>query len=276
MDLPYILCVFVLSVLFLSDFVVLSCVAAIPSCPARSVAVSAAEVEGGYKCVCRRNYYGTNCRFKARSKSIDADAQWLTNTSAIVTWQGHYGENFRLSVRRIIYRNNGTVYSPSKWFQAKVTSTRMELYGDISTGVMLKPGTPGKVTAVLHFRTQNANYEVHLAKITSTGDVNGSVSIFLDSDNILVLDKKNISRNQSNETIKCAWYECPAQFFHVTAIMDDFGKPCFIHGAIVAVPINVHEAKEFETKQWDFESDEDEDKDNESGESEWDEEEESD
>ena len=66
MDLPYILCVFVLSVLFLSDFVVLSCVAAVPSCPARSVAVSAPEVEGGYKCVCRRNYYGTNCCFKGK------------------------------------------------------------------------------------------------------------------------------------------------------------------------------------------------------------------
>lgn len=41
--------------------------------------------------------------------------------------------------------------------------------------------------------------------------------------------------------------------------------------------IDVHEAKEIATKQWDFESDDDEDKDNdESGESEWDEEEESD
>jgi hypothetical protein len=40
--------------------------------------------------------------------------------------------------------------------------------------------------------------------------------------------------------------------------------------------IDVHEAKEIETKQWDFDTDEDEDKDNESGESEWDEEEESD
>ena len=29
------------------------------------------------------------------------------------------------------------------------------------------------------------------------------------------------------------------QFFHVTAIMDDFGKPCFIHGAIVAVPMTI-------------------------------------
>lgn len=51
-----------------------------------------------------------------------------------------------------------------------------------------------------------------------------------------------------------------------------------LHVRILFFPwqIQVHEAKEVETKQWDFESDEEEDKDDESGESEWDEEEESD
>ena len=60
------------------------------------------------------------------------------------------------------------------------------------------------------------------------------------------------------------------------------GLPVCVHSysvlklVVVAFQIDVHEAKEIETKQWDFDTDEDEDKDNESGESEWDEEEESD
>ena len=89
-------------------------------------------------------------------------------------------------MRRIIYLDNGTVI-PTKWFQAKVTSAKMELlYGDIPTEVMLKSGTPAQMTAALHF-TQLANYEVYLSKITSTGDVNGSVSIFFDASDVLVL-----------------------------------------------------------------------------------------
>jgi hypothetical protein len=57
--------VFVLSVLFLSDFVVVvSCAAAVPLCPVRAVSVP--EIKEGYKCVCRGNYYGTNCRFKGK------------------------------------------------------------------------------------------------------------------------------------------------------------------------------------------------------------------
>jgi hypothetical protein len=64
----------------------------------------------------------------------------------------------------------------------------MELYGDISTGAMFKSGTPTQMTAVASF-DRVANYEVHLSKITSTGDVNGSVSIFLDASDVLVLGR---------------------------------------------------------------------------------------
>ena len=121
----------------------------------------------------------------ARNKSIDADAQWLSNTSAKVIWRGQYGENVHLSVRRIIYLHNGTVI-PSKWFRANITSSTMELYGDIPKGVMFKSGTSTQVTSVVSF-TQVANYEVYLSKISSTGDVSESVSIFLDASDVLVL-----------------------------------------------------------------------------------------
>ena len=64
----------------------------------------------------------------------------------------------------------------------------MELYGDISTGAMFKSGTPTQMTAVASF-DRVANYEVYLSKITSAGDVNGSVSIFLDASDVLVLGR---------------------------------------------------------------------------------------
>ena len=66
MEGPYILCVFVLSVLFLSDFSFIGCVAAVPACSVRAEPVSAPEVEAGFKCVCGRNFYGKNCRFKGK------------------------------------------------------------------------------------------------------------------------------------------------------------------------------------------------------------------
>ena len=66
MELSYILCVFVLCVHIFSDFVLISSVAAVPLCPVRAVPVFAPEAEQGYKCVCRRNFYGENCRFKGK------------------------------------------------------------------------------------------------------------------------------------------------------------------------------------------------------------------
>lgn len=64
MDIAYILCVFALSFLVTGDFVVLNCEAVAPLCSRRAVMVPATEVEAGFKCVCRRDFFGENCRFK--------------------------------------------------------------------------------------------------------------------------------------------------------------------------------------------------------------------
>lgn len=55
-----------------------------------------------------------------------------------------------------------------------------------------------------------------------------------------LIDEINISRNRNNTTVKeCSWLKCPGQFFHVTNIMKDFGKPSFIDGVIFAVPVTI-------------------------------------
>lgn len=62
----------------------------------------------------------------------------------------------------------------------------MEFYKNNMTGMLFKPGTPIKLTAELQLR-QSASYELYLTTFSSTGVVNGSLSIFIDSLTLPVL-----------------------------------------------------------------------------------------
>ena len=104
----------------------------------------------------------------------------------MITWRGQYGENFRLSTRRLIYGNNGTIV-PSKWL-SKVKLIRMDLYSDTPRGVVF--GMVANFTAEIRLQ-ETENYEVYLTKITSTGDVNASLSIFMDAKKSFVLSKNH-------------------------------------------------------------------------------------
>ena len=104
----------------------------------------------------------------------------------MITWRGQYGENFHFSVRRVIYGNNGTIV-PSKWL-SKVKFIQMDLYSDTPRGVGF--GMVANFTAEIRLH-ETENYEVYLTKITSTGDVNASLSIFMDARKSFVLSKNH-------------------------------------------------------------------------------------
>ena len=104
----------------------------------------------------------------------------------MITWRGRYGENFHISVRKILYGNNGTIV-PSKWL-SKVKFIQMDLYSDIPRGVVF--GMVANFTAEIRLQ-ETENYEVYLAKITSTGDVNASLSILMDAKNSFILSKNH-------------------------------------------------------------------------------------
>ena len=105
----------------------------------------------------------------------------------MITWRGRYGENFHLSIRRLIYGNNGTIV-PSKWLSKQVQLIRMDLYSDTPRGVVF--GMVANFTAEIRLQ-ETENYEVYLTKITSSGDVNASLSIFMDAKNSFVLSKNH-------------------------------------------------------------------------------------
>ena len=104
----------------------------------------------------------------------------------MITWRGRYGENFHLSARKIIYDNNGTIV-PSKWL-SKVKLIRVDLYSNTPRAVVF--GMVANFTAEIRLQ-ETENYEVYLTKITSTGDVNASLSIFMDAKNSFVLSKNH-------------------------------------------------------------------------------------
>ena len=103
----------------------------------------------------------------------------------MITWRGRYGENFHVSVRRVIYGNNGTIV-PSKWLSKQVQQIRVDLYSN-STPAEVVFGMAANFTGEIRFTGETKNYEIYLSKITSTGDVDSSLSIFMDGKNNFVL-----------------------------------------------------------------------------------------
>ena len=103
----------------------------------------------------------------------------------MITWRGRYGENFHLSVRRLIYGKNGTIV-PTKWLSKQVQFIRVDLYSN-STPAEVVFGTAANFTGEIHFTGKTESYEIYLSKITSTGDVDAGLSIFMDGKNNFVL-----------------------------------------------------------------------------------------
>lgn len=123
----------------------------------------------------------------AWNRNIDADVGWLsekTMSKGKLTWRGQYGEAFHVSVRKVSYQN-GTMIA-SKWSPAKLTSAKVEIHSNTLASAVLNPGTAANFSVELEF-PRTASYEIYLSKITSTsGDVNGSLSVFLDTWNTYV------------------------------------------------------------------------------------------
>ena len=119
----------------------------------------------------------------------------MVQNIAIVTWQGEYGAKFHLALRKITYQNGLTIYA--KWQRPlieslQITMTAAEPVLGSESGRQNASQSMGNYTAKLYV-AQPWNYEISLYKISATGNVNESMSVFLDTPDITVFGKWTVT-----------------------------------------------------------------------------------